>query len=276
MVVSFVINLDRSKDRLAAMAEQFSRAGMAFERIPAVDGNKLPESVRPYFCDRTGKIVSSLRPGEMGCYASHIVAWQRMAGGEYGPAVLVCEDDIRLPDDFPDLLAEIIAKAPVAWDLIRLSSISKRAVVQIAKLSGGYRLVRYSRQPTLSGASLISASGARKLLAPMLRHRAVDQDLRRPWQFGVISYGVEPRPVEQLFDQSIIDTSGGRAGRTLEPADTVQRAWYALRTLGLRQWIRCAAWNILGRRVARRASLVAPLGDLRDIERLPSGRRLGD
>lgn len=40
----YVINLDRSADRLAHMRREFDRIGLLFVRMPAVDGNDIPES----------------------------------------------------------------------------------------------------------------------------------------------------------------------------------------------------------------------------------------
>lgn len=86
-----LINLDRSVDRLVHMKAQFERADIAFERSQAVDGANLPGSVKPYFCDAAGITVSTLRPGEIGCYASHLCVWQRVAEGKYGPSVLIAK-----------------------------------------------------------------------------------------------------------------------------------------------------------------------------------------
>jgi glycosyl transferase family 25 len=89
-IPAIVINLDRSLDRLAHIKAEFARAGMAFERFSAVDGCELPAGVKPYFCDATGRLVSPLTAGEIGCYASHLAIWQRIAAGRYGQATLVC------------------------------------------------------------------------------------------------------------------------------------------------------------------------------------------
>src|SRR5262245_2289187 len=170
-----VINLDRSTRRLEQVSKQFQRAGIPFTRLPAVDGARLPKVAIPYFDG------SPLGPGEMGCYASHILAWQRIAAGEFGPAALVCEDDIELCDGFAELLGSLADKLPAGWDLARLSSTPKRAAIAMSSLDDNYRLVRYSRQPPLSGAQLVSRAGAGKLLKRELRTRPVDQDFRRPW-----------------------------------------------------------------------------------------------
>src|SRR5262245_39984952 len=159
-LVALLINLDGSTDRLARMRTEFDRAGVDFERIPAVNGMDLPASVRSYFCDASDNIVSPLRSGEIGCYASHLVIWQRIASGCHGPAVLVCEDDIAVPADLRGLVGELLRETPAGWDLIRLSSDTRRPVAAVATLGAGRSLVRYWGAPLLSGAYLISRHGA--------------------------------------------------------------------------------------------------------------------
>jgi glycosyl transferase, family 25 len=253
-----LINLDRSQDRLAAMTAEFLRVGLAFDRFSAVDGIDLPGSVQPFFCDASGQVISPMRVGEIGCYASHLAVWQRIAAGEYGSAALVCEDDMRFPDEFASFLPALLARAPSGWDLIRLSPRTKHAVVCVREIADGYSLVRYSRQPASAAAYLLSLDGARKLLAPGVRIRPVDQDFRRPWAFDLESFGVWPPMPEGHRSRSTIDEMGGRIrlarrwGRW-SVRDAVLRPAYGIRVLGLRQWCKCAAWNLIGRKL-RRAS----------------------
>jgi len=205
-----LINLDRSTDRLARMRTEFAGAGLAFERFPAIDGTDLPPSVRPYFCDASGRIVSPLRAGEIGCYASHLAIWQRIAEGCYGSAALVCEDDIGLPEALQPLLALLLRATPRGWDVVRLSSDTNRPVAAVAGLGGGRSLIRYWRAPLLAGAYLVSRAGAGKLLRPGVRHQPVDVDLARPWLFGLDAYGVAPAPIAQHAAHSTIEGMGGR------------------------------------------------------------------
>jgi glycosyl transferase, family 25 len=250
-----VINLDRSQDRLAAMSQEFSRVGLGFDRFRAIEGTDLPANVRPYFCDASGGVISPLRAGEIGCYASHLAVWQRIAAGEYGASALVCEDDMRLPDNFASILAASLAAAPAGWDLIRFSPRTKRAVVPVCTIVDGYSLVRYSHQPASAAAYLLSQEGARKLLVPGVRVRPVDQDFRRPWAFGLQSFGVWPAMPEQTDLRSDIDERGGRFRITQRwkrwsTGDVLARPLHGIRSLGLRQWARCAAWNAIGRKLA--------------------------
>jgi glycosyl transferase family 25 len=191
-----VINLDRDKLRLAAVAAEFARQDMAFERLAAVDGLAVPASLRDYFFDATGRPAAALTKGEIGCYASHLSVWGRVASSAE-PVTLVCEDDIRLPDNFQAILAAALAAAPAGWDVIRLSAPSRRTRWPIRQICDGHRLVQYSKIPPLLGAYLISPQGAEKLMRPGLRGRPVDLDMARPWEIGLHVYGIDPPPVHQ-------------------------------------------------------------------------------
>lgn len=249
MPTAIVINLDRSTDRLAHITQEFARVGMAFERFRGVDRTDLPDSVKAYFCDASGRIASPLRPGEIGCYASHLAVWQRISAGDYGPSVLVCEDDMVLPEGFAELVSVVIQCAPNGWDLINLSGRTKRAVVPVCEIADGqHHLVRFSRDPGSLAAYLISQDGARKLLRAGIRRRQVDQDTRRPWAFGLRTFGLWP----PLQEASLASTNDHRPGKQLTrsaPLDLLLRPVHGFRTLGFMTWARCATWNIVGRKL---------------------------
>jgi GR25 family glycosyltransferase involved in LPS biosynthesis len=56
----FVVNLDRSPDRLAAVRGEARRIGMTFERFPAVDGKDVRSHFRNQFFDNDGNSLSKL------------------------------------------------------------------------------------------------------------------------------------------------------------------------------------------------------------------------
>lgn len=86
----FVINLDRSRGRLA----RFQKRNGVFNRIDAVDGFKST------FADVPETVWGSadLLGGNWGCFISHVRAWKTVAGRQR-PAV-ICEDDAVLCTDF--------------------------------------------------------------------------------------------------------------------------------------------------------------------------------
>jgi len=271
-VPTFLINLDRSSDRLARMQAEFSRAGMEFERLAAVDGTNLPDDHKPYFCDASGMIVSRLSPGEVGCYASHIAVWKRIVAMGV-PAALVCEDDAILADDLAQALDELLVVLPSGWDIIHLSQPPERAFKPLTPLMSGRTLIRHSRVPPSTAAYLISREGAAKMLKPAGPRRwAVDHDTRWPWLFGVDAYGVHPPLIRQRKDGSVIGPAHSRSrlrgGLRRSPFRTPASLMFNLRKLGPYWWVRCFVVNCgvklrrmlrpVVRRVAHSAGLPLP------------------
>lgn len=218
---------------------------MAFERFRAIEGLAVPAPLRRYFFGGDGRQAPTLTKGEIGCYASHLSLWRRVASGQYPAVTLICEDDIRLPENFDAVLDAALRAAPEGWDVIRLSAPSRRTIWPVRQICEGHRLVHYSKVPTLLGAYLISRRGARKLLRPGLRTRPVDLDMARPWEIDLNVYGVDPAPVYQLTSNpSSIDAVEKRhhprratgffgIRSRLLGRDRLRRYWHNARTVGL-------------------------------------------
>lgn len=215
----FLINLPRDAQRLAVMRNQLDALSLPFEWVEAVYGKALPPAQFEALYDAALNASDYPRPlsaGEVGCYASHIEVWRRVAAaGEHGqPFSLVLEDDVELHATLPAVLAALGA-LPVRWDMIKLvgrdnEKLSRRWPLPAP--AAGTHLVRYRRAPSLTGAYLLSADGARKLLARHARfHRPVDVDIRHWWLSGLRLYGVAPYPIG-LGDESFTSSIGDRQG----------------------------------------------------------------
>jgi glycosyl transferase family 25 len=99
---TFLVNLERRPDRLAAMAAQLGRLGIAFERFDAIDAKTVdPAALSGPFAE-SGPL-GTLSPGDKACTYSHIHIWRRIAAGSDDYAV-VLEDDILLSDSAPEFL----------------------------------------------------------------------------------------------------------------------------------------------------------------------------
>lgn len=237
----FVINLDRDRERLTRMIAEGERVGLSFERFAAVDGNRLEADLREQFYDGDKLHEPAFTPGEIGVYASHLRIL-RLLEERTGEFALVLEDDVGLADD---LISTIDAAIKVAgdWDIIRLSNASKSVFMPMAPLGSGRELVQYWTVPNSAGAYLISRTGAIKFAnAYAKRTMPIDEDLRRPWQSGLVTYGVLPPPVTpDVLEKSTIDSMGRnrklsararfkQAGRW---RDIVPQLRYRLETFGL-------------------------------------------
>ena len=122
---TLVINLDRSPDRLAEFQAEAARCHLAFERLRAVDGKLLTEEelaarIDPHFH------FQPLGRGEVAIFLSHREAWRIAAAGP-DRWTAVMEDDARLADDVPALLAAIEEIDPDAG-IVRMETTLRRVL----------------------------------------------------------------------------------------------------------------------------------------------------
>ena len=236
----FLINLSKDTDRLKAISNQLVRLALPFERIEAVYGTQLPEWLRPYFLNAQGEVASELEPGEVGCYASHLLVLKRIA--ENNTPGLVLEDDLEFDAKLPEILASTHA-FPKDWDFLRLSGHENHTPkFLVGTLPNGQKVIKYSRVPFGTGAYLVTPQGARKFLSwRTLRTAPVDYDLRRVWNYRLATYGIDPFPIRQNTFPSIIEEMGTRkrgkkyhSGQRL--SNRVERLVYEIRWLGIRNW----------------------------------------
>ncbi|AQS40849.1 MAG: Glycosyltransferase [Candidatus Tokpelaia hoelldobleri] len=90
----YVINLDRSPERLAAVTAQFQAQGLELTRIAAFDAKFMDEET--YQKLTIGQnYIRPLIMGEVACFLSHRLVWQKIAEGS-APYAAVFEDDIVL------------------------------------------------------------------------------------------------------------------------------------------------------------------------------------
>ena len=151
----FLINLDRSPGRLAAMIAQFDALGLQAERLPAVEGNSI---------DLSSDAFSGLRPGEIGCFLSHREAWRRLAeSGE--ELALVLEDDVRLSQNLPVAL-QAAGKVDKGSRILKLDTSARSVALDVNMLAAGQRLsfARLCSEHTGTAGYIISAEAAGELL----------------------------------------------------------------------------------------------------------------
>jgi glycosyl transferase, family 25 len=250
----FYINRNRDVTRRAAMERELARHGLSAERVVAVEGQAVPASLKAQFFNGE-KLWSGLSPGEVGCYASHLVAMTLLVERGLEHAVIL-EDDAILSDDFVACLSSAMRQAPAGWGLMHLCQTPTHAVKTIAELPNDRRLVRCSRIPTRSQGYLVSRKGAEKFIVPRNRYWQFDVALQQPWTFGVDIFSITPAIVDHDLElESAIQPQGQRflAKRkfrlptaycwTGNPLRTPQSFLYNFRKLGAADWFRCLIAN---------------------------------
>lgn len=256
----FVINLDDDTERLVGTKSRLAALGLSFERFPAYQGANLPDWLKQQFFDEAGRPLSTLSPGEIGCYASHLAVARQILDEDIDDPVLVLEDDGEFSADLPDVLKRLQALPP-DWQIVRMSSQLETAYMPVRRITSASTLVRYWYPPAGTTGYLINKAGAgRFLAAASQRKRPVDQDLRRFWETRLVTYGVVPRLIVWRDVPSTINkVSAGtaRAKRlTFEPTPSEMQLILreGMRTFGLYTALRCIIANKIARKLRRRRS----------------------
>lgn len=222
----FLINLDRSTERLEKAAQQLNRLNVPFERIAAVDGSQLTKAEIDAAFDieqAERRTAYNLTIGEMGCYLSHVECWRRIIAEALDFAI-VLEDDLVLDDGFPEAIAEIEQLTHThAWDYIKLANPFKKRPYQTRLSINNYTLVDYPKAPTGTVAQAVSLTGAQALLThrpPFFR--AIDVDLQWEWELGIKVQGLVPYVANVSDAESEIQQMAQRK-------DLKQRRWTKLK-----------------------------------------------
>ena len=179
-IPTYVINLDRHRDRLAHMRGEL--AGVAFERVAAVDGTAMPEQTGP------------LTRFERACLASHQQLWRRLLeSGE--PHACVLEDDLHLSAGFGALLADA-RWIPADAHSVKLDTYFQKVMLGEPRPAlGRLQIARlYSRHQS-SAAYILTSDGAKRYLELTAEPRLpADYALfpKNPRTLGIVIYQMVP------------------------------------------------------------------------------------
>lgn len=158
-----VINLDRSRDRLAHITAEFTRIGIAFERIEAIDARNRPELDH---IEQNVRYTNRLRltGGEIACLLSHRACWKIIASGD-APYVAIFEDDAVFCADAGALLdnADWI---PPDTDIIKLETFFQKTMVGRKRIPAGpgFSISRLLADHMGTGGYIISKQAASDLV----------------------------------------------------------------------------------------------------------------
>jgi len=174
-----VINLDRSAERLATIADRLASLGVAMERFAAVDGRALgPEALARFASERPRANGAAWSAGQMGCLLSHLALWRAIADGPDRHAAIL-EDDVHVS---PAIRAFVRDGAwiPQDADIVRLEVSTNRLLLSRTdrRDHAGREVRRLLSTAWCSGAYVIAARAARYLAdLPVEHHEPVDRFL---------------------------------------------------------------------------------------------------
>ncbi|MFO1271615.1 MAG: glycosyltransferase family 25 protein [Rubrivivax sp.] len=208
---AWVINLDRSPERLAAISAQLQALGLPWTRHRAVDARALRPDQQalldlPAFHRKHGMDPV---PGEIGCYLSHLEVMREFLAGPHRFA-LILEDDARLGPRLPPVLAALEGCAG-RWDMVKLSAVHSGTPRACLRLTEDCELAIMLSRCTGSSAYVINRHAAEVYLRELLpMSLPYDHVFDRGWALGLKVRLASPPPVGHPQDNATTIVTTGR------------------------------------------------------------------
>jgi glycosyl transferase family 25 len=122
---AYVINMDKSHDRLIKIQEDAKKANIKLTRWSAIDGSKLNnDDMDKYNISKLIRryIKEKNEPGVIGCYISHVSLLKHLEtlSVKNSDAHLIIEDDAIIPVDFWQQWNDFSLEVPSDWDIIQI------------------------------------------------------------------------------------------------------------------------------------------------------------
>jgi glycosyl transferase family 25 len=203
----FVISLKKCVALREAASRVLNSQSIDFEFIDAIDGRVKPYPFQELFNEE--KFIAhrgrTVEPGELGCYASHMLAWEKVS--EVNAPCVVLEDDFILSDEFVSGI-NICERWIQKHSFIRLEPWKTKLFYNVDCYEK-YHLKRFLKIPQCTTGYMISPSCAKAFLnASKEIFLPVDVFIRCSYLHKQAIYGVTP---SLLTAGSAIDSSiGGR------------------------------------------------------------------
>lgn len=215
---SYVINLADNAGRLARSAAQLDGQGLPWSRIEGVNGWQLTDEAVARVYDAGANAARAKHPlvrPEIGCYLSHLAAWEAIATGE-APGGFVFEDDFAAGEDLGEAL-DLLSRPQEMWDMVKLFSFDPDPRMVREQPLGRFAVGIPYRIPTcLIGYGLTRAAAARLEARALPFFRPVDEDQKYFWETGLRVALIRPAPVlvgdQQAETGTIGDARRGKAG----------------------------------------------------------------
>lgn len=205
----YLINLDRSVERLSFMMEQAKALGVDIERVRAVEVGEFPPTIA----------APSLYPGEVACFLSHRKCWKLIAEGSDDFAVIF-EDDAVLSTDATRFLTST-DWLPSTADIVKLETFGQRVFLRRrgAEKALNRKIRVLASWHAGTAGYVISKQMAQRLLGKSGSHIEYPVDyLLFDWELG----GLRSRKVYQL-DPAICIQSDRLELNDLGLAPTISR-----------------------------------------------------
>ncbi len=220
-----VISLARSIERRERVKRELNKFFLEWHFLDAVDGFKLKVLPKSYNPAKVRRLQGhDLTLGEIGCYLSHLLAWEQCI--QENKPMLVFEDDFVLGPKTEAIIRNLMACRNL-WGVVRLSGIHETSD-SIVKQDVLYKLTMNHGDPCGTACYLIQPEAAHTLVKHSEEiYEAVDHFMEHFSKHGIRIYAAKPYPVSLSHSKStIVDRGDKRAVRGAKKVlRSIFRAW---------------------------------------------------
>ncbi|HIF9065145.1 TPA: glycosyltransferase family 25 protein [Photobacterium damselae] len=189
-----LISLATSIERRSNAIQLLEKYNIEYEILDAVDGRLGEHSLLQRYNEKKfilhrGRIAL---PGELGCYASHFLAWKRTV--ELNQPLVVLEDDFILSNQF-EFLIQQAEKLINQYGFIRIEPWRTKCFFSVVS-SKNFKLVKFLKVPQCTTGYIISPSCAKHFMeASEEMILPVDVFIRNTYLHHQAIYGLDPCPI---------------------------------------------------------------------------------
>ncbi len=172
---TFVINMEKDKQRLSDFDDMMKESKWQYERIEAINGNALDS----YATKLKSKYIADynhLSNNEIGCMLSHIKLFEKLMADEVYDQYIIFEDDARTHmngNDVKKSISDLFKNIKNTPDILYLG----KALDYCMEYKKVWKNVYKPKRPLCNHAYLISKNGAAKILNKKPFKLAIDNEI---------------------------------------------------------------------------------------------------
>lgn len=228
----FVISLLSATQRRKSISQQFLNTGQSFDFFDAIDGRKDPSFFlfNKYNEKKRFRIKGyPLTQGELGCFASHYLLWEKCIA--LNEPIVVIEDDAQLEPCFAESIKLVPELGKYGYVRLFVNG-RKRKFTCIDKL-GEHNVVQYHRGPGATRSYYITPVAAKKFIAAAQEwYLPVDDYMDEFWVNNVPCRGIMPGLVK---NETEFDSDVGQLEKA-KKTNRLTREIYSIKSKILRKW----------------------------------------